>query len=213
MNAPEGRSQLGHSQAQKAISRERILDTAAQQIRENGLESVSIAELMKSAKLTHGGFYGHFASRSSLIAEALGRAIEHGEAKFTAARSTKLPSTIKSIVNRYLSPTHRADLGGGCAIGALAGDVARSDDEEIRALMTKQLEVNFKQVGKVLGDDAAAENAAMAVWCTMVGAITLSRVFQGTKRADEILKNARQSILDLEANLADSRSKDNTRSR
>ena len=53
--------QMGHSQASKAGSRERILQQAAQQIRAEGLESLSVNKLMRSVDLTHGGFYGHFA--------------------------------------------------------------------------------------------------------------------------------------------------------
>ncbi|HEY2750970.1 TetR/AcrR family transcriptional regulator, partial [Phenylobacterium sp.] len=72
---------MGHSQAEKAKSRERILAEAARQIRQNGLESVSVGTLMKSVGLTHGGFYGHFESREALLASALERALLEGEAK------------------------------------------------------------------------------------------------------------------------------------
>ena len=71
---------MGHSRADKAESRERILAIAARQIREGGLDSVSIGEVMKAANLTHGGFYGHFPSRTALIAAALERALVEGEA-------------------------------------------------------------------------------------------------------------------------------------
>ena len=77
---------MGHSRMEKADSRERILDAAARRIRQDGLESVSIAELMKAANLTHGGFYGHFRSRAALIAAALERALERGEAASLLAR-------------------------------------------------------------------------------------------------------------------------------
>ena len=76
---------MGHSQVEKAKSRERILDAAARRIREGGFDGLSIAELMKSANLTHGGFYGHFPSRAALLAEALERAMDRGEASPVAA--------------------------------------------------------------------------------------------------------------------------------
>ena len=91
---------MGHSQAEKAQSRERIVTAAARQIREGGLESISIVELMKEAELTHGGFYGHFPSRSALIAAALERALFDGEAASVAATSRKGSRTLKSIVIR-----------------------------------------------------------------------------------------------------------------
>src|SRR5262245_27673167 len=76
------RPSMGHSQAEKAASRERILEVAARQIREGCLESLSIAELMRAANLTHGGFYGHFPSRSALIAAALERALAESDEVF-----------------------------------------------------------------------------------------------------------------------------------
>ena len=189
---------MGHSRAEKADSRERILDAAARQIRQGGLESVSIAELMKAANLTHGGFYGHFPSRAALIAAALERAMEKGQAAFVAANSGKEAATVKSIVNRYLSPAHRDSIGEGCAIACLSGDVGRTDGE-VRSRMGARLENCFEDMARAMGEGPLAEQAAVAAWCAMVGAVTLSRVFRGTERADDILRMTRQTILDLEA--------------
>ena len=61
---------MGHSQADKAASRERILAEAAAQIRSAGLDALSVGPLMRSVGLTHGGFYGHFESRADLLAQA-----------------------------------------------------------------------------------------------------------------------------------------------
>lgn len=190
---------MGHSQAEKAASRERILDNAARQIREGGLESVSIAELMKAANLTHGGFYGHFPSRGALIAAALDRALDQGEAAFVAAPSSKVPGSVKSIVNRYLSPAHRDSAGGGCAVASLAADVARSDDAEVRTQMSRRVEASVDRMASAMGGGAAADNAALLAWCAMIGALALSRVCPDKARSDEILKVARQGVLDLEA--------------
>lgn len=189
---------MGHSKVEKALSRERIVTAASKQIRGEGLESISIADLMSQAKLTHGGFYGHFPSRSALIAAALERALAEGEAASLAATSKKGPRTIKSIVNAYLSPAHRDDAASGCAIAALAGDVGRADSK-VRQAMRRQLEKTFEETRGLLGDGPDANGSAMAIWCTMVGAIMLSRVFKGDERSDAILRAARKIILELEA--------------
>src|SRR5438874_2908175 len=63
------------SREQAARNRERIVETAAQLFRERGFEGIGVADLMKEAGLTHGGFYGHFASKEDLIAEASARAL------------------------------------------------------------------------------------------------------------------------------------------
>jgi TetR/AcrR family transcriptional regulator, transcriptional repressor for nem operon len=203
----EVRDAMGHSQAEKAKSRERILEAAARQIREDGLDSINIAELMKAANLTHGGFYGHFASRDALVGAALERALQQSATTFAAAKRDAAPGTVKSIVNRYLSPAHRDDPGGGCAIAALAADAARSGDNEVRRIIAERLEHAFELMTNAMGENAAAHDAAISAWCTMVGAITLSRVFGEDKRGDDILKLARRSILDLEARVREARSK------
>src|SRR5215472_18144550 len=79
-----GHRRMGHSQAEKAESRERILAAASAQIRTQGLESLSVGKLMADAGLTHGGFYGHFASRADLLAQALERALVDGEGEARA---------------------------------------------------------------------------------------------------------------------------------
>jgi len=187
---------VGHSRAEKAESRERILEVTSRQIRQAGLDSVSIAEIMKAANLTHGGFYGHFRSRADLIAAALQRALDRGDANFAA--SVKPDRTVKSIVNSYLSPAHRDDSRDGCAIAALSGDVGRAEDDEVRAQMARRLDQSFADMAKAMGGGAKADAAAVTAWCAMVGAINLSRVFRGTPRSDEILRTVRQAILDLE---------------
>ena len=153
---------------------------------------------MKAANLTHGGFYGHFPSRSALLAAALERALERGDAAFVAAQPAKSAATVKSMANRYLSPAHRDNLGEGCAIAALAGDAGRADDDAVRVHMIRRLERCFEDMAKAMGDGPAAEEAAVAAWCAMIGAVTLSRVFRGTDRSDDILRHVRQSVLDLE---------------
>ena len=183
---------MGHSKAEKAESRERILAAAAKQIREGGLDSLAIGELMRSVNLTHGGFYGHFPSRSALIAAALDRALEDGETASLAASGASGPRSLKSVANSYLSPFHRDHIAEGCAVSALASDVARADDE-VREIMQQRLERFF---------DGAAENArgdAIRAWCLMVGGLALARVFKGEAVSDEILQEARKAVLEIDA--------------
>ena len=75
---------MGHSQAEKARSHDRILSIAARTIRDSGSGSLVIADLMKAAGLTHGAFYSHFDSRDALIEESIERALSEGEAKFSS---------------------------------------------------------------------------------------------------------------------------------
>ncbi|MCP1968486.1 TetR/AcrR family transcriptional regulator [Bradyrhizobium elkanii] len=186
---------MGHSQADKAKSRQRILDSAAIQIRELGLHGLSITELMKSAKLTHGGFYGHFDSREQLISEALAKALSEGGPETVRLGNAKGPRNLKALLNTYLSKAHRDDPSVGCAVAALAGDVARSD-RGTRDVMTSYLSQYFDNVADLLEGEHPDESA-IAVVCTMVGALALSRVSRDASMSDKILRAAQRSILDL----------------
>lgn len=189
---------MGHSQIEKGRSRERILKVAARQIREGGLESVSIPQLMKAAGLTHGAFYAHFPSRSDLLVAALDRALSDGEAASTAAASAKGKLSLKSIVNSYLSPQHRDAIGQGCAVSALAGDAGRAD-EDVRAVMRAYVESFISKTADAIGETQEAHRVAISSWCTMVGALALARLFEGEKLGDEILREARSAILEYAA--------------
>jgi len=186
---------VGHSQADKARSRERILEVAAAQLRELGLDGVSIGDLMKAVDLTHGGFYGHFASRDDLVAAALDKALTNGEASAIRSSSVKGKRTLKSVANSYLSKVHRDNPDSGCAVAALSGDVARSNDQN-REIMSKHLARYFDNMQNVMGDTGSRE-LAISLMCMMVGAVTLSRVTTDASRSDEILQAARKSILRL----------------
>lgn len=186
---------MGHSQADKARSRERILEVAAAQLRELGLDGVSIGDLMKAVDLTHGGFYGHFASRDDLVAAALDKALTDGEASAIRSSSAKGKRTLKSVANSYLSKVHRDNPDSGCAVAALSGDVARSNDQN-REIMSKHLARYFDNMQNVMGDTGSRE-LAISLMCMMVGAVTLSRVTTDASRSDEILQAARKSILRL----------------
>ena len=188
---------MGVSQAEKAKSRDRILTAAARQIREGGLESVSIAELMKAAQLTHGAFYAHFGSRADLLAAALDRALEEGAERSRMAAGMR-DTGMKPIVNSYLSAAHRDNVGGGCAVAALAGDAARAD-EPIRAIMRDKMADYIDSTTQRLGGGPEARGEAIAAWSTMVGALALSRLFAGEDLSDEILRDAREAILSTTA--------------
>jgi TetR/AcrR family transcriptional regulator, transcriptional repressor for nem operon len=188
---------MGHSQAEKVKSRQRILDAAALQIRDLGLEGVSIGDLMRSAKLTHGGFYGHFGSRDDLIAEALEKALNDGEAEAIRSGSAKGPHTLKSMLNSYLSKAHRDNRRSGCAVAALAGDAARGARPP-REIMTNHLSKYFDDIAQLVGGDNA-EDFAISIVCTIVGAVVLSRVVSNQQVSDSILAASRRTLLEYAA--------------
>lgn len=192
---------MGHSQAQKAQSRERILQEAATQVRSGGLESLSVAKLMRSVGLTHGGFYGHFASRSELLDCALKRALAEGATASRAGADTQRPMNFEAFLRGYLSRSHRDARHEGCAIAALASDVARADENapELREAMTERLEAFIQRVAAGMGGDAGNDDEAMFAVSAMVGGLLLSRVMTDPKRSDALLRAVKAALSERRA--------------
>jgi len=186
---------MGHSQADKAHSRERILRKAADAVRDTGLESVSVGKLMRSVDLTHGGFYNHFTSRSDLLAQALERALVEGGKLATASiKPGEGPRSYETRVKGYLSRAHRDARTEGCAIAALASDVARADDAS-RAVMTAHIDALIEELSQTL--NSHDEGDAMLAVSAMVGAVVLARVQTDPKQSDLLLKSVRDRLLAL----------------
>ncbi|MFT3800615.1 MAG: TetR/AcrR family transcriptional regulator [Burkholderiaceae bacterium] len=186
---------MGHSQADKALSHQRILDEAADQIRRGGLDSLGVAALMKRVGLTHGGFYGHFASRAALLDEALEHALRAGEAKAVAISGNR-PRGFAAMIRSYLSRSHRDSPQTGCAIAALVSDVGRADPST-RDVMSRHIDQYIARMAESLG--TRDEAAAMAAVGTVVGALALSRVMTDPKRSDAMLRAAREHLLAMPA--------------
>ena len=186
---------MGHSQAEKARSRERILQEAADQVRDAGLESISVGKLMRRADLTHGGFYNHFESRCELLAQALERALAEGQKAWLAAVDPDdAPRSFEAKVRSYLSRSHRDSRATGCAIAALASDVARAD-ERSRAVMSNHIDTFVSQLSKSLR--TRDEGDAMLAVSATIGALLLSRVQVDARRSDALLKAVRERLLAL----------------
>jgi TetR/AcrR family transcriptional repressor of nem operon len=186
---------MGHSQADKAHSREKILREAADQVRDKGLESISVGKLMRSVELTHGGFYNHFGSRSELLAQALERAlVEGGKAATASAKPDDAPRSYETRVRGYVSRAHRDARTSGCAIAALASDVARADGSS-RAVMSAHVDDFVGQIAQSM--HSQDEGDAMLAVSAMVGAVLLARVQTDQKKSDALLKSVRDRLLAL----------------
>jgi TetR/AcrR family transcriptional regulator, transcriptional repressor for nem operon len=186
---------MGHSQADKAHSREKILREAADQVRDNGLESISVGKLMRSVDLTHGGFYNHFESRSDLLAQALQRALVEGrKSSLAGADPEAAPRSFEASVRSFVSRTHRDARASGCAIAALASDVARAD-ESSRAVMSEHIDDFVARIAESLRNQD--EGDAMLAVSAMVGAVLLARVQTDPKKSDALLKAVRDRLLAL----------------
>jgi TetR/AcrR family transcriptional repressor of nem operon len=184
---------MGHSKQDKAASHERIVAIAAARIRESGTEAPGVAEIMRAAGLTHGGFYKHFGSREELIGEAVERALADTEQRvpdLTAGAEDPLAA----FADAYLSAAHRDDPASGCAVAALGADVPRVGGRAQEAYRA-QVERYLAHLERLLGDDdeATRRRAAMTL-SAMVGALTIARALGPGPRSDEILREVREAV-------------------
>jgi TetR/AcrR family transcriptional repressor of nem operon len=190
---------MGHSKSDKAKSHERIVQIAARRMREVGIDGIGLADLMKEAGLTHGGFYRHFGSRDDLVAEAVERALKEGsKVAFDAEAGGRLAkqALLLALVDGYLSIGHRDALATSCAVSALAADVSRSD-ERVRAAYTRQVNAYVELFIRLMVGESpkkAKRAKAIAAWTSLVGAVSLARAVNDEKLSQEILKTAADEL-------------------
>jgi TetR/AcrR family transcriptional regulator, transcriptional repressor for nem operon len=191
---------MGHSKAEKTKTHKRIVAIASKKFREEGLAGIGIAELMKEAGLTVGGFYKHFDSRDDLVAEAVGSALGAWKRQLDASGSGGPPVTYESLVDDYLSRAHRDHPGTGCPVGALAGDIARSD-KQTRAVVTRQIREDIELLATLVreangNDKDGARARAILGYCALVGALSVARAVLDDQLSREILKTVAQLLKD-----------------
>ena len=171
------------SREQVLENKKAILAAAGRLFRERGFDAVTVADVMKSAGLTHGGFYGYFKSKDDLIAQALAEVL---------GRATTPPANLAAYAERYLSPAHRNNVAGGCPVAALASETIRQPGSA-RAEMTAALKRHIEHLSRVApgADEADKRRAAVGSWASMIGAMILARVSDESKFSDELLSETR----------------------
>jgi TetR/AcrR family transcriptional repressor of nem operon len=181
---------MGSSQADKAASHERIVKAAAARIRRDGIDGMAVADLMREAGLTHGGFYRHFASRDDLVAEAVEAAMAHGSRRAEAARQGG-PEALATAIDAYLSPLHRDKPETGCAVAALPADIARTNPRA-RTAYSRQVRSYVDLLAELT--PASDPDEAQFVLATLVGALVLARAVDDRDLSDEILERVARAL-------------------
>jgi AcrR family transcriptional regulator len=187
---------VAKARSKKEETRERILRAAARAIRKHGYEGVGVAEVMKEAGLTHGGFYAHFESRDALLAAAADQAgaesIEHLTRALAAAKPGR---ELTALVDAYLSDGHLAAPEQGCLIAAAGSEVPRQQADVRRAASRRikdlvgLIERQFPEWGR-----SAAHDKAMGIAATLVGAMVLARAVDDAQLSNRIRKAAREQV-------------------
>jgi TetR/AcrR family transcriptional regulator, transcriptional repressor for nem operon len=196
---------MGVTKEQAVHNRERILAAAERLFRGKGVDAVGLAELMKEAGFTQGGFYNHFASKGALVSQVIGKAVDEGQQQLGAAIAQSRRRGADPLIRQikwYLSPAHRDDIDCGCAIAGFAGDIPHLS-KATQASYAEGLEHAFNQITQmVLEQDSTltreeAHRRAISLYSHMVGSVLLSRAVSASQPtlADEILKHGRSSML------------------
>ena len=184
---------MGHSKDDKAESHERIVSVAAARIRESGTESPGVAEIMRAAGLTHGGFYKHFADREELIYEAIEHALRENETS-AAQVVGDADDPLAAFAGWYVSAAHRDNPAEGCGVAALCTDAPRLGgpaQESYRA----QVERYLARLQKLLAsDDPDVRSRANVTLSAMVGAVMIARGLGPTDRSDELLRDVLEAV-------------------
>src|SRR3989475_7001106 len=182
--------------SKKEETRERILRAAARAIRKHGYEGVGVADVMKEAGLTHGGFYAHFKSRDALLAAAADQAGGESIAHLTRAIAAAKPGQeLIALFETYLSDGHLAAPEQGCAIAAAGSEVPRQETQ-VRRVASRRIkdligliERQFPEWGR-----NAAHDKAIGIAATLVGALVLARAVDDAQLSNRIRKAARELI-------------------
>ncbi len=188
---------MRYSREHKLETHDRIVKKASVRIREKGAHGIGVADLMKDAGLTHGGFYAHFDLREALVIEAFAYAMDRSTERWRKMTETIPPEKrMAAIVETYLTPTHRDDAGHGCAVPALGAEIARESAKTRKAFAAK-LEQMVDMIADQIPDvpRKAARKQALATLSTMVGTLVLSRIAGSGEFSDDILGAGRDAAL------------------
>ena len=192
---------MRYSKEHKQETHDRIVRKASVRLREKGAHGIGVADLMKEAGLTHGGFYAHFDSREALVIEAFNYAMDRSNANWRKlAEQTPAEKRFGAIVESYLNTVHRDDPGHGCAVPTLGPEMAR-ESPKTRKAFAARIDEMIEMMADQLPDvpRKTARKQAIAALATMMGTMVLSRIAGSGEFSDEVLAAGRETVLSRNA--------------
>jgi len=182
--------------SRKHETHDRIVEVAARAIRRHGYAGVGVADVMKEAGLTHGGFYAHFDSREAMLVEALERAGAESACSLNEAIGARMAdgaSPFRALVEVYLGDHHLAAIETGCPVAALGSDMPRQSPavREASALRVQRL---IDAVRAALPDVSRA--TAVVISGTLIGSLQLARALGDNAEGRAVLAAARKTLIE-----------------
>ena len=176
----------------KEATHDRIVEAAARAIRRSGYSGTGVADIMKDAGLTHGGFYAHFPSREAMLAEAADRAGGESVAMMQRIAASLPPEQVlPAMMRTYLSKEHLESIETGCATAALGSEMPRQAPE-VRRAATRRIKEMIDLVSRQSPDwgQPGAHERALVTVATMVGTLVLARAVDDAKLSNALCKAA-----------------------
>jgi AcrR family transcriptional regulator len=180
----------------KEATHDRIVDAAARAIRRSGYDGTGVADIMKDAGLTHGGFYAHFPSREAMLAEAADRAGGESVAMMQRIAASLPPQqALAGMMQAYVSKEHVEGIETGCATAALGSEMPRQAPK-VRRAATRRIKEMIDLIARQSpdwGQPGAHEHALVTV-ATMVGTLVLARAVDDSRLSDALREAALKQL-------------------
>jgi TetR/AcrR family transcriptional repressor of nem operon len=176
------------ARSRKEVTHDRIVETAARAIRRSGYGGTGVADIMKEAGLTHGGFYAHFDSREGMLAEAADRAGADTVAFLTRVAAEATPKkALEAMLRTYLSKEHVESAETGCAVAALGSEMPRQS-AKVRRAATRRIKEMIDLVARQSPDwgQPGAHERALVTVATALGALVLARAVDDPKLSNAL---------------------------
>jgi len=180
--------------------RKKIIDSARRLFNRRGFESVSISEIMADAKMTHGGFYSYFRSKSDLYAEVLSCFFTDPEWKncWEGVHVDLSSSDVgPQVVHAYLSRQHYEDVENSCPMVALPTDVARSGTSAKRAFETVFRAMVSVMERSIADKRKPRKSKAQAIAALCIGGMVVARTMVDRPAADELRRACTATAMQL----------------
>ncbi|MEX1222391.1 MAG: TetR/AcrR family transcriptional regulator [Idiomarina sp.] len=189
---------MRYSKDHKARTRQHILEESARSFKETGVEGTGVSTLMKRVGLTHGGFYAHFPSKNALVLEAVTLNFHQVHERLASKANIEpdAKAQLISLIEQYLAIEHRDTPAEGCAVGALASDIARLPDD-LKTQFSSHVEAWLSDYASRAGD---AQLGHLIV-TSMLGTIQLARIVSNSE-SHALLNETRKTLIELVRNRA-----------
>ncbi|KQV73337.1 TetR/AcrR family transcriptional regulator [Rhizobium sp. Root1220] len=176
-----------------AENREKILDVAGVMFRESGFDGVGVADIMKAAGLTHGGFYGHFRSKDDLALEVSRALIDRVAVRWKAVIASTPDRPLDALVDHYISWLAVDDAG--CVFATLSQEVSRSQGA-VRDTFDNGLATLVDILADIVPgeDNETRRRNGFTTLSSMMGAVILARAVRDRTLAGRFLSTMREQL-------------------